>query len=96
MEWISKRFDDSDHRSKFNLIIVDLYLGDKFPKEVESTRFLRSTKKLLSKNGMVIFNRLKTDKIEDFEKKLKRHFSSIKKVKTPTNLFFLSFTSEVV
>ena len=39
---------------KFDLVIVDLYQGDKFPKKFEDEKFLES----LTKNKLVIFNRL--------------------------------------
>lgn len=77
-------------RRKFDLIIVDLYLGDKFPPQAEKDKFLAKVKNLLSKGGMTIFNRLRSDETENFEKKLKKYFSSVKKVETPTNLFFLA------
>ena len=38
----------------YDLVIVDIYFGDKFPKKFEEESFL----KLLTKNKLVIFNRL--------------------------------------
>lgn len=76
-------------KQKFDLIIVDLYLGAKFPPQAEEDKFLVKIKKLLNQNGVAIFNRLRSDETENFEKKLKKYFSFVKKVKTSTNLFFL-------
>lgn len=77
---------------KFGLIIVDLYLGDKFPAQAEEDKFLVKVKKELSKGGIAIFNRLKINqnKLISFEKKLKTHFPQVNLVKTSTNLFFLA------
>ena len=78
-------------KQKFDLLIVDLYLGRKFPKKAENKEFFEDIKKILSSDGIVIFNRLKMEKSDlgNFEQKLKKHFSSVKLVKTSTNLFFL-------
>jgi len=78
------------HRQKFDLILVDLYLGRKFPKEAEKNRFFENLKKNLAKNGIIVFNRLKKDQTEDFEKKLEKHFSKIEIIKTPANLLFVA------
>lgn len=42
----------------FDLILVDLYQGDKVPKFLENKLFLKNIKKILTKNGIVVFNRL--------------------------------------
>lgn len=78
-------------KQNFDLIIVDLYLGDKFPPRAEEDKFLAKVKNLLSKDGMAIFNRLKINqnKLTFFEKKLRTHFSQVNLIKTLTNLFFL-------
>jgi spermidine synthase len=88
-KWIGGYFNDLNHQSKFDLIIVDLYLGDKFPKKVESEEFLKNLKKLLSKDGMVVFNWLKGKSEKQFEEKIKKIFPAIEKIETPTNLFFV-------
>jgi len=43
---------------KFDLILVDTYCGDIFPKKFESDSFIRLIFKLLSKEGIAVFNRL--------------------------------------
>ena len=82
-------------KQKFDLIIVDLYLGRKFPKKAESEEFFREIKKILTPKGIVIFNRLKIEKgdLSAFEQELKNYFSSVELVKTSTNLFFLGYNS---
>lgn len=74
----------------FDLILVDLYLGNKFPIQAESLQFLKNLKKLTNKNGIIIFNRLfeKKDRkqVEEFIKKLDRYFDKIKLQRAFSNL----------
>ena len=88
-KWVDGHFNDLNHQSKFDLIIIDLYLGKEFPKEVESEEFLKNLKKLLAKKGLVIFNWLKGKSEKQFEEKIKEIFPAIEKIETPTNLFFV-------
>lgn len=75
----------------FDLILVDLYLGQDFPPKAETKEFLNGLKKLLSKDGLIIFNRLyfgiHKKKTDDFHQKLKGYFSEIKKNKIGCNIF---------
>lgn len=52
--FLQKRLNDE----LFNLIFVDMYLGDRVPEFLENEIFLRNLKNLLTKNGIVVFNRL--------------------------------------
>jgi len=88
-KWVDGHFNDLNHQSKFDLIIIDLYLGKEFPKEVESEEFLKNLKKLLAKKGLVIFNWLKGKSEKQFEEKVKKIFPAIERIETPTNLFFV-------
>lgn len=67
---------------KYDLICVDMYVGDKFPEKFEQSGFLQSVRELLSKNGKVIFNRLyygtKRKDADLFEKKLKTIYPIVK------------------
>ena len=77
-------------KNSFDLILVDLYLDNKFPKQAESSSFLKNLKKLLAKNGIIVFNRLfeKKDKkqVEKFIKKLDKYFSKIELERAFSNL----------
>jgi len=42
----------------FDLILVDLYIGDQVPLKSESLVFLKNLNKLVSDKGIVVFNRL--------------------------------------
>jgi len=76
---------------KYDLILVDMYHGQEFPKEAESEEFLDGLKKILGKNGLIIFNRLNFGKhkkdTEEFLEKLKKFFPKVSLQKTEFNLF---------
>lgn len=53
-------------QEKFDLICVDLFLDDVIPDDFQQQEFLQSVKNILSKNGIVLYNRLaqtKKDKV---------------------------------
>lgn len=78
---------------RYDLIIVDLYNGDQFPKKFETIGFLRMIRPRLAEAGIVIFNRLyfKDKKIEaeKFGNKLKVVFKNVEYYKPITNLMFI-------
>lgn len=80
-------------KGKYDLILVDLYKGDTFPEKFEKTEFLKLVKKLLKKDGTIIFNRLyygeKRKMATKFGDLLEKHFSSLKRHFPEANLFFL-------
>lgn len=45
-------------KKEYDLVIVDLYVGQEFPIVFENDAFLQNINKILSKNGVVVFNRL--------------------------------------
>lgn len=74
----------------FDLILVDLYIGDKIPKKSQSELFLNKLKRLIDKEGIIIFNRLffkeHKKKTESFIKKLDKIFSNISLLRAYSNL----------
>ena len=86
VEWVKKG-------GIFDLVLVDIYLGDKMPKFCETEAFLERIKKLLALEGVVIFNRLfykeKKKQTENFVKKLKKIFPKISFTRTSSNLLIL-------
>lgn len=74
---------------KFDLVIVDLYQGDNFPKKFETEKFLKS----LSQNKLVIFNRLyykeKKKMAEEFGEKLRLVFANVEYFYPITNLMMI-------
>jgi len=79
---------------KFDLILVDVYLGKKMPKEFRSKIFFERLKKLLNKNGVVAYNHLffKNYKKEakEFVKELEPMFSKIELQRTASNLIIFA------
>lgn len=73
------------NKGKFDLIIVDIYCGSEFPKKFEGEIFLKNVNNLLSKGGVVIFNRLfykdNKNKALEFGNKLEKYFKEV-------NLFY--------
>lgn len=73
----------------FDLVIVDLYQGDKYPKKFEDREFL----KMLSSHKLVIFNRLyykeKKTEAEKFGQKLKKVFKKVESFFPITNIMFI-------
>lgn len=45
-------------KEKFDLVLVDLFLGDQLPKQTNSERFALNIRGKLNNQGLVIFNRL--------------------------------------
>lgn len=94
LTWVGICSDDSNHdNKKFDVILVDLFLGDYYPKEAENEKFLSEVKKLLKPKGYVIFNRLyykeNIIKADKFQKKLKMIFTNIEAKKADYNILFL-------
>jgi len=82
----------------FDLILIDLYRGQEFPKEAESEQFLNGLKKILNKDGLIIFNRLNfgnhKTRTAGFMEKLKKTFPKVAVKNTEFNLFISCGTSE--
>ena len=85
IDWVKK-----NAKGTFDLVIVDLYLGEKIPSESESLDFLRDLKNLLNRNGVIIFNRIFWGKhkaqAEDFVKRSEKLFSKVKLIRVIANL----------
>lgn len=79
--------------SQFDLVLVDTYAGDEFPAKFESDEFLRLIKKVLPKDGVVVFNRLyygeKRPLAVKFGTKLKKYFSEVLWVYPEANVMFV-------
>lgn len=78
---------------RFDLIVVDLYQGDKFPEKFGEDKFLKLARSLLAKDGMAVFNRLysggkRTEAIK-FGEKLEKNFESVEWIYPEANVMFL-------
>ena len=82
-------------KKKFDLIIVDVFLGKEMPKGFKTKKFFVSLKKLMSKNGVVVFNHLffKNYKIEakKMVNNLDKVFRVIKLQRTAANLLIFGY-----
>lgn len=76
---------------RYDLVIVDLYIGDEFPKKFEKEEFL----KLLTKNKLIIFNRLyfgeKRKEAVKFGNKLEKIFKKVEWFYPQANLMFFCY-----
>ncbi len=83
----------------YQLIIVDLYVGSRYPTEAESPAFfaglknltrpspldrLEATPSVVEGSGVIVFNRLSSKKNSGFEEKLREHFGDFRKKTVPS------------
>lgn len=95
---VNKEFCDAEDYLKtsskvFDLICVDTYVGDSYPKKFEEEAFLVLIRKHLDKSGIVIFNRLyygdKRPLAMKFLKRLESVFSKVEIVFPEANVMFI-------
>ena len=83
----------SSKKTKYDLIIIDLYNGDEYPWVFETPSFLERVKTILADNGVAIFNRLyygdKRPQAVKFGNQLKTCFNSVDWFYPEANLMFL-------
>jgi spermidine synthase len=103
LEGIDAVIEDADNfvlsavksSKKYDLILVDTYLGDNFPKKFERDDFFVRLKGILSANGLIIFNRLyygeKRPEAMKFAAKLERVFSKVKYIFPEANVMFVCY-----
>lgn len=84
-----------DKSKKFDLVIVDLYNGDKFPEKFATEDYIQLIKTVLASSGIAVFNRLyyRENKIlaEEFGKKLQKVFKNIEYYYPEANLMFICY-----
>lgn len=77
----------------FNLVIVDLYQGDKYPEKFEAENFINLARIVLAQDGVAVFNRLyygdKRPKAVKFGNKLQNIFSNVEWFYPEANLMFV-------
>jgi len=75
---------------KYDLVIIDVYLGKKMPKPFKTKKFFNNLTKLLNQDGIIIFNHLffkhHKQKVKEFITTLESFFSNISLQRTATNL----------
>ncbi|MBP7119073.1 hypothetical protein KBA63_03205, partial [Candidatus Woesebacteria bacterium] len=89
------------HKEKktYDLICVDTYVGDSFPKQFESEGFLHDVSKHLEDDGVAIFNRLyysdKRKIADHFEKELSHYFARVEPLYPELSALYLCSKSHV-
>ncbi len=90
-----KKLAAKKRSDKFDLIIIDAYLNDQVPKEFRSKRFLKQLERLLSHNGVVIFNHLfygeHKQEAEVLIKEMEPIFGKITLQRTGSNLLIFAW-----
>jgi spermidine synthase len=93
IKWVNKKAKGKS--KKFDLILVDLYIGGELPIESTDIIFLKAVKDLLTRNGSAIFNRLikagEKKNFKEFREKLNEDFTSVNKIPTPANAVFATY-----
>lgn len=73
---VIRKFSQSN--KKFDLVIVDLFVGENIPRKITNEEFLRNLSKAVSNEGLVIFNyspkNRKKNTLKIFEDKLREFF----------------------
>ena len=82
-----------EKKNKYDLVCVDVYVQDAVPKKFTQKQFIKDVKKLLSQNGVVIFNRLyygdEKIKAVNFRHKLREVFDHVETVYPEANIMFI-------
>lgn len=80
---------------KFDLVIVDAFIGDQMPKGFKTKKFFATLTKLLTHNGVVIYNHLffkeHKEEAESFIKELEKVFGKITLMRTHSNLLIFGW-----
>jgi len=77
----------------FDLIVVDLYNGDKFPQKFATENYIHLVRHGLARSGLAVFNRLyykdKKMEAEKFGLKLQRVFGKVEYFYPQANIMFI-------
>ena len=88
-----RKAEKAKKKTKYDLICIDLYVGDQYPEKFEKDGFLKLIKNLLSEDGIAVFNRLYYDEKRaqamKFGRVLEKHFENVTPVFPQANIMFL-------
>lgn len=80
-------------KEKYDVVLIDLYIGYEVPEKFKTDKFLRLVDKLLTGRGIAVFNRLyfgeKRLEATRFGEKLKKVFTKVEYVFPEANIMFL-------
>jgi spermidine synthase len=81
------------HKTHYDLILVDLYVGDEFPKKFETKNYIQLVRRLLASGGVIVFNRLyygkKRPQSVKFLSILENVFPSVEVIYPEANIMFV-------
>ena len=81
------------NKEKYDLILVDMYVGYEVPEEFIKLSFVRDIKEMLNKDGLAVFNRLyfndKRKLAEQFSKMLEKEFEKVERFYPEANVMFI-------
>lgn len=80
-------------KRRYDLVLVDMYVGDEVPKKFETKSFIQRTRILLARRGIAVFNRLyygeKRTEARKFGELLEKHFTQVMYHYPEANLMFI-------
>lgn len=83
------------NKTKFDLVILDAYLGKNMPQQFRTKKFFHSLTKILTHNGVVIYNHLffgeHKKKAEKFIQEINHAFGKVTLTRTPSNLLIFGW-----
>ncbi len=89
---------DIKKKVKYDMVLVDTYVGDSFPKKLESRDFVNNVKKVTRRDGVIVFNRLyydeKRKEAVQFGKVLEEEFARVDVVYPEANIMFVCYQNE--
>ena len=93
---IGDAYDYITQKSKlktYDLVIIDLYNGDEYPKKFETENYIQLIRKVLPSDGVAVFNRLyygdKRPQAVKFGNKLQKVFCNVEWFYPEANLMFV-------
>ena len=83
--------------NKFDLVIIDLYKGHSVPEEFNNEEFPKQIKKIVTENGLAIFNRLydgeARSRVVKFGLKLQKVYPKVDYFYPEANLMFICYSA---
>ena len=85
--------DQSPITNHYDLVCIDMYVGDKVPEKFEIEDYIHLVGRLLARDGVVVFNRLyyaeKRKEAEEFHRKLIHIFKKVRPVYPEANVMYV-------
>lgn len=80
-------------KDRYDLVLFDVYVGNRVPKVFNETTYIKSIKKLTKDTGIIAFNRLfargYTESSKEFNKVLQNNFSKVIPIFGEANVIFI-------